>query len=173
MASASPQHSASSLPLGLGLGFQIVVSARMGRRQKPKAKIDHQEDEEGANSSRSVIYLSSSDDEEANEDLSLKIVEKAMKRASKTDHNDAVLAGRSAVIDLGSSPSEAAEVITDRSGPTTDDDAEVKSKKKKSRKEKRANKNIENQEKTVSIFILSVCFLDPAKAFSFFELFAG
>lgn len=125
----------------------------MGRRQKPKAKIDHQEDEEGANSSRSVIYLSSSDDEEANEDLSLKIVEKAMKRASKTDHNDAVLAGRSAVIDLGSSPSEEAEVITDRSGPTTDEDAEVKSKKKKSRKEKRANKNIENQEKTDEILM--------------------
>lgn len=124
----------------------------MGKRERSKAKLDLREDEEGANSSKSVICLSSSDDEEANEDLSLKIVEKAMKRASRIDHDDAVLAGRGAVIDLGSSLSEGVEVITDWGGPTTDEDVEVKSKKKKkSSKEKRASKNMEDQEKTVSI----------------------
>ena len=130
-----------------------MFSARMGKRQRPKVKMDPREDEDAANSAKSIIFLSSSDDEEANEDLSLKIVEKAMKRASRMGHDDAVLAGRSALIDLGSSPSEEAEVITDWSGPTTDDDVETKSKKKKSKKEKRAGKNMENQDKSVSIFI--------------------
>lgn len=136
-----------------------MASASMGRRQKPRAKLDHQEDEGEASSSKSFIFLSSSDDEEANEDLSLKIVEKAIKRAAMRDQ-DAILDGRSIVVDLVSSASEEAEEVTYRNGPTGDDDAAVKG-KKGSRKQRRTNKNLENKEKTVSIFIFSACFMGP------------
>ncbi|KAK6926478.1 Zinc finger, CCHC-type [Dillenia turbinata] len=53
----------------------------MGRRQKLKTKMDSESDEEEAK--RLAMEPSSSDDEEANEDLSLKLVQKAMLRYSK------------------------------------------------------------------------------------------
>lgn len=69
----------------------------MVKREKPKARIDSQVAEKPSN-----ITELSSDDEEANEDLSLKIVEQAMLRASKATQSVVSLN----VIDLLSSPSE-------------------------------------------------------------------
>uniref|UniRef100_A0A803LXJ6 CCHC-type domain-containing protein n=1 Tax=Chenopodium quinoa TaxID=63459 RepID=A0A803LXJ6_CHEQI len=55
----------------------------MGKRSKSRSKSEYSEDEEHHKSRRksSFVFIDS-DDEEANEDLSLKIVEKAMSRAS-------------------------------------------------------------------------------------------
>uniref|UniRef100_A0A803KRC8 CCHC-type domain-containing protein n=1 Tax=Chenopodium quinoa TaxID=63459 RepID=A0A803KRC8_CHEQI len=55
----------------------------MGKRSKSRSKSEYSEDEENHKSRRksSFVFIDS-DDEEANEDLSLKIVERAMSRAS-------------------------------------------------------------------------------------------
>lgn len=69
----------------------------MGKKTVKKAKLDEEEEQLKPLSSKIV---QSSDDEEANEDLSLKIVEKARLRACTT-RNDTVLPA----------PVEAAEVV--------------------------------------------------------------
>ncbi|CAO2840944.1 unnamed protein product [Amaranthus hypochondriacus] len=63
----------------------------MGRRQRPKPKSEFSDDEAIPKINNSnFFHFSGSDDEEANEDLSLKIVEKAMTRNSfATNLNDA------------------------------------------------------------------------------------
>lgn len=115
----------------------------MGKREKNlKAATLRHEEEEGEKEqeqfkpTKSPIVLSSGsdDDEEANEDLSLKIVEKAMLRACTNAH-------QSVPIDISSSSSQETEVLA----------PESKSTKKKSRKEKsKKNKKVEKQEETVS-----------------------
>uniref|UniRef100_A0A2N9HD42 CCHC-type domain-containing protein n=1 Tax=Fagus sylvatica TaxID=28930 RepID=A0A2N9HD42_FAGSY len=64
----------------------------MGKREKRKAKLDFEEEEEGGagKSANSVVLLSDDDgDNEANEDLSLKIVEKSLlMRAAKLVPDD-------------------------------------------------------------------------------------
>ncbi|XP_058196219.1 uncharacterized protein LOC131312475 isoform X2 [Rhododendron vialii] len=109
----------------------------MGKREKnPKAAKSHHEEEEEEdqehqqlNPTRSPIVVSS-DDEEANEDLSLKIVEKSMLRACT--------APQSFTFDVSSSSSsQETEVVA----------SDSKSTKKKSRKEKsKKNKKVEKQE---------------------------
>ncbi|KAH7837130.1 hypothetical protein Vadar_009985 [Vaccinium darrowii] len=116
----------------------------MGKREKNlKAATLRHEEEEGEKEqeqfkpTKSPIVLSSGsdDDEEANEDLSLKIVEKAMLRACTNAH-------QSVPIDISSSSSQETEVLA----------PESKSTKKKSRKEKsKKNKKVEKQEETVVV----------------------
>ncbi|GMP91794.1 hypothetical protein CsSME_00042319 [Camellia sinensis var. sinensis] len=110
----------------------------MGKREKnlkaAKYHIEEEENEElQSKSAKSQIVLnSSSDDEEANEDLSLKIVEKAMLRAcSSGQRNDS-----ESKVDNSLLPLQKDEVVV----------TDVKS-KRKSRKEKKSKK-VKKQEET-------------------------
>ncbi|GAV84679.1 zf-CCHC domain-containing protein [Cephalotus follicularis] len=63
----------------------------MANREKQKAKLDRDQELEDNNPKSSIQESSSDDEAEANEDLSLKIVEKSLlMRASKLAHNHAV-----------------------------------------------------------------------------------
>ncbi|CAL5428407.1 unnamed protein product [Camellia sinensis] len=113
----------------------------MGKREKnlkaAKYHIEEEENEElQSKSAKSQIVLnSSSDDEEANEDLSLKIVEKAMLRAcSSGQRNDS-----ESKVDHSLLPLQKDEVVV----------TDVKS-KRKSRKEKKSKK-VKKQEETVVV----------------------
>lgn len=101
----------------------------MVRKKNRRAKVDLDEEdkaEDAGKSSSFVVLLSSSDDEDANEDLSLKIVEKAlMKRAAKQSSEDTILAetkvssgggGSSGVVALSSSSALEEEVVEVRGG---------------------------------------------------------
>ncbi|XP_042956444.1 uncharacterized protein LOC122292261 isoform X3 [Carya illinoinensis] len=102
----------------------------MGRMERQKAKLDLEEDgktDDARNSSYSLVVLSSSDDdEEANEDLSLKIVEKALlTRAAKLVAEDTIPdgtqgynggGGSSGVVALSSSSALEEEVFEVPSG---------------------------------------------------------
>ncbi|OVA18883.1 zinc finger protein [Macleaya cordata] len=106
-----------------------------------RAKVEEDnEDETG----KSVIVLSSSDDEEANEDLSLEIVEKARVRESKRKR------GQDLVISLSSSSSDEVEVVADRSncgsGGVTASLAVPELKKRKKNKKKKKDKIIDKEE---------------------------
>ncbi|KAA8544399.1 hypothetical protein F0562_022411 [Nyssa sinensis] len=126
-------------------------------RKLKSAKIDREEEEEDekqAKPSKSPRLLcrggsDNDDDEEANEDLSLKIVEKSMLRACTTNQGDAVLdgsknsggsAGSVGVIDVSSSFSAEVEVVTD-----------LKDEKKKKKQKKKKDKKIESPEATVDV----------------------
>ncbi|XP_059659699.1 protein AIR2-like isoform X2 [Cornus florida] len=109
------------------------------KKQKPSNfdREEEEDDEEQVKPSNSLVVLSS-DDEEANEDLSLKIVERAMLRACTTDLDDAVFGdGKSdddggisvGGIDLTPSSLPEAEIVTDLKN-----EKKRKEKKKKSRK---------------------------------------
>ncbi|CAK9164425.1 unnamed protein product [Ilex paraguariensis] len=132
----------------------------MGKREKKlKSKSDHESDDEA------LAVLDDDDDEEANEDLSLKIVEKAMLRACSTRRNDGVMeeseSGVTLITDIqndaafdeskrsglvvAASPSEEAHVVTNMKG----------SKKTKKEKLKKKNQKIESQNDTVPSDICS------------------
>ncbi|KAJ7960363.1 zinc finger CCHC domain-containing protein 7-like [Quillaja saponaria] len=93
----------------------------MGGREKQKAKLNDGEEERlenGVMASKSMVV--SSDDEEANEDLSLKIVEKALlMRAAKLVSNDVVLdestCQEGSVVDLPYLSSREAEIVAEPS----------------------------------------------------------
>ncbi|KAK9280150.1 hypothetical protein L1049_013837 [Liquidambar formosana] len=135
----------------------------MGKREKLKAKFDYDEEHE-EKASKSVIQLSSSDEEEGNEDLSLKIVQKAMSRAStrktkaKTTQSKGVLDESNSnggvrslgVVDLSSSSSQDGEAIMDRSG-SNGGAADAKNNKKSKKVKKKKNKKIEFEEETVDV----------------------
>ncbi|KAI3867032.1 hypothetical protein MKW98_000245 [Papaver atlanticum] len=110
----------------------------MTKKEKMKAKVDDEEFEDDIKQ-KSVILLSS-DDEEANGDLTLEIVEKARVRENKRKRN------QDSVITLSSSSSDEVcnggvgggdEIVTDEVVP------EVKKKKKKRGKKKRRDKEKE------------------------------
>ncbi|EOY10094.1 PREDICTED: protein AIR1 [Theobroma cacao] len=121
----------------------------MAKRDKGKsAKFEMEENESGPLGSKQVLEISSSDDEEANEDLSLKIVEKALlvKAAKLNERNDAVSGDRDvlSVVDLTSSSSEEGEAdVAGTSGVAEEADFDLKvnktvtiKKKKKTKSEK-------------------------------------
>ncbi|XP_043714612.1 uncharacterized protein LOC122662969 [Telopea speciosissima] len=131
----------------------------MVMREKMKGKLNLEDE---GDPPKPVIVLTSSEDEEANEDLSLKIVEKArmreIKRKRKEDFDEfeASEGVRSAmVIDLSSSSCEETEVAADQCGTTDSGNvaavvaAEVKKNKKKKKKKKKS-KNIKLEEWNVS-----------------------
>ncbi|XP_042499219.1 protein AIR1-like [Macadamia integrifolia] len=126
-------------------------------REKMKGKLDLEDE---GDTQKPVIVLTSSEDEEANEDLSLKIVEKArmreMNRKRKEDFDEFEVSEgvRSAmVIDLSSSSCEVTEAA-DQCGATDSGDMasvvavlEVKNMKKKTKKKK----DIKSEERNVNI----------------------
>ncbi|KAF8395508.1 hypothetical protein HHK36_019456 [Tetracentron sinense] len=126
----------------------------MAKGKKMKGNLDHEDEEE---TKKSVILLSSSDDEEANEDLSLKIVEKARMREAKRKRKEGdlddfeVIDGvrSAAVIDISSS-SEELEVVADPSGGYEEQAVPELRKKKKNKKKKKKNKMVEAEEITVN-----------------------
>ncbi|GLT60960.1 hypothetical protein SLA2020_336980 [Shorea laevis] len=116
------------------------------RDKRKGAKLEFEEmeeDESRLSNSRSVIELGSSDDDEANEDLSLKIVEKALsKQASKLteDVSSAFNAGDDVtVVRLSSSSSPEAEVaVASASGTDREEAGDMKS-ESNFRKKKKQN----------------------------------
>ena len=138
----------------------------MGRKEKPKAKkTEHEDEDEAANPSTPLIFEASSDDEEANEDLSLKIVEKAL-LMRKLAQKDVVSGGDG----VGASSSQQDEVVVarydgvlDRTRGVVDvsDSEEQKSeRKKKSRSKKKKVKKVESEDQSVSIFPCLDCFIE-------------
>ncbi|GMI84552.1 hypothetical protein like AT3G43590 [Hibiscus trionum] len=113
----------------------------MAKKGKAKsAKIDIEENESGPFDSKSLTVLSSSDDDEANEDLSLKIVEKALLvKASRFDegyHGASDDRGVVSVVDLASSFSRGGTDVAGTSGGGEEADLDFKSKKFVKRKTK-------------------------------------
>ncbi|XP_022718589.1 protein AIR1-like isoform X2 [Durio zibethinus] len=114
----------------------------MDKREKGKsAKFEIKENEWGPLDSKPLIVLSSSDEEEANEDLSLKIVEKALsvKAARLNEGNNAGLDDRGvvSVVDLVSSSSQGGSDVTGISGGGEEGDLDLKRKKIIKRKKKK------------------------------------
>lgn len=108
----------------------------MARKEKQKAKVEYEEDAENDKKASSSLAVVSSDDEEANEDLSLKIVEKALRmREAKLVPNDGVVDG-------------------DGGGDISVDSAEVKMKRKKKKVKK-----VESGDQSVSIVLCLAYFL--------------
>ncbi|XLR37300.1 hypothetical protein HN51_024059 [Arachis hypogaea] len=133
----------------------------MGRKDKQRAKkTEHEEEEEHGSpmgSTPPLVFEVSSDDEEANEDLSLGIVEKALMRR-KLPRNDVVSNGDDAII-LGASSSRQDEVAVARNEGVLNearevvdvsDSEELKSeRKKKSKSKKKKVKKVESEEHNV------------------------
>lgn len=122
----------------------------MARREKRKGKFDA-EDGEGNND----VVILSSDDEEANEDLSLKIVEKALlKRAVKRDQKVGSVfedSNGSSIVDLCSSSSqETDDYLAGPDGVSSEAVAVVRE-KNKVRKKKMKKVEVEIGENSVSI----------------------
>ncbi|KAK8532204.1 hypothetical protein V6N13_131539 [Hibiscus sabdariffa] len=114
----------------------------MAKKGKAKsAKTEIEEDESRPLDSKSLVVLSSSDDEEANEDLSLKIVEKALlvkaARFGEGNHGASEDRGVSSVADLASSSSRGASDVAGTSGGGEEADLDLKSKKTVKRKKKK------------------------------------
>ncbi|TKY45856.1 Gag polyprotein [Spatholobus suberectus] len=105
----------------------------MGRKEKTNAKAiitEHEQDNFNGASTPSIVF--SSDDDEANQDLSLKIVEKALrKRVAKHAPNDGVLNAPGGVVSFSRKP-ELAVAPNDGVwvGPGAVADSEVTEKKK-------------------------------------------
>lgn len=115
------------------LGFFFPASNRslvlhkslveMARRGKAEAKIDLEEEDR----TKSLVFENSSDDDEANEDLSLEIVEKARKRKREEDleESDRKSVRSDGIIDISSlSPSYGSEFI-EQGGDAEDLDVEI------------------------------------------------
>ncbi|XP_038718735.1 protein AIR1-like isoform X2 [Tripterygium wilfordii] len=125
----------------------------MAKREKQKAKDDREE--ELTNEAEGVIAVNISkeeddDDAEANEDLSLRIVEKAILIRATRSNGDADVDGDSIAADLFPSSSRVAEaVIVDTSGTGSGSEAVVDLKPKKRKKTKKSGK-IEAGEQSVS-----------------------
>lgn len=113
-------------------------------RRAAKLEVDEAEGDVSMRSnSKSEIEIISSDDEEANEDLSLKVVEKALlKRAFMLAENQSTVfddfrVGRGDVVDLPSSSSQARKaVLASTSDSGVDASTDVKSRKVKKMKMK-------------------------------------
>lgn len=130
----------------------------MGKRERQKAKLDRDEVSEeereltNQNPSKSAAEQSSSDDDEANEDISLRIVEKALlMRAAKLapDKNAAVLGEPSGgLVELpSSSSSQEAEVAA----------ADLETKKVRRKERKKNIKKMKIEDQAVSDFRLLLC----------------
>ncbi|XP_022742378.1 protein AIR2-like isoform X1 [Durio zibethinus] len=114
----------------------------MAKRDKRKsAKFEIEEQDSGPLDSKPLMVLSSSDDEEANEDLSLKIIEKALlvKAARLNEGNDSVSDDQEvvSVVDLSSSSSHDGVDVARTSGGGEDTDLDLKSKKIVKREKKK------------------------------------
>ena len=114
----------------------------MAKRDKGKsAKFEIEENESGPLDSKILVELISSDDEEANQDLSLKIIEKALsvEAARLNERNDTVLDDRDvvSVVDLASSSSQGGSDVAGTSGGGEEADLDLKSKKIVKRKKKK------------------------------------
>ncbi|XVE90444.1 hypothetical protein DITRI_Ditri20bG0078200 [Diplodiscus trichospermus] len=113
----------------------------MGKRNKGKsAKVEIEENESGPSDSKPLILLSS-DDEEANEDLSLKIVEKALlvKAARLNGENGVCSDDRDvvSVVDLVSTSSHGGSDVDGTNGGGEEANLDLKSKKIVRRKKKK------------------------------------
>ncbi|GLT44344.1 hypothetical protein SLA2020_182490 [Shorea laevis] len=121
------------------------------RNRRKAAKVDNEEieeDESGLSNSKSVVYLGSSDDDEANEDLSLKIVEQALlKQAAKLNESRSAefdVQNDVTVVDLSSLSSPGNEIaaaggagaVREEIGDMKSDSIVKKRKKKKTKSEK-------------------------------------
>ncbi|XP_038706707.1 zinc finger CCHC domain-containing protein 7-like isoform X2 [Tripterygium wilfordii] len=119
----------------------ILEIQAMAKRDKRKAKADREE--EVTNEEKGVIAVSISeedDDPKANEDLSLKIVKKAVLISATRSNSDADLVGDSIVGDLSTSSSRVAEaVIANTSGTGSGSEAVVDVKRKKIKKTKKSS----------------------------------
>ncbi|KAE8713323.1 hypothetical protein F3Y22_tig00110213pilonHSYRG00305 [Hibiscus syriacus] len=114
----------------------------MAKKGKAKsAKLEIEENESGACDSKSLMVLSSSEDEEANEDLSLKIVEKAiLVKAARFDdrnHDASDDPGVASVVNLTSSSSLGGSGVAGTSGGSEEADLNLKSKKSVKRRKKK------------------------------------
>ncbi|KAL4340891.1 hypothetical protein GQ457_08G014140 [Hibiscus cannabinus] len=114
----------------------------MAKKGKAKsAKIGIEENESGPLDSKSSMVLSGSDDEEANEDLSLEIVEKALLvKAARFDegiHGACDDGSVVYVVDLASSSSSGGTDVAGTSGGSEEADLDLKSKKLIKRKTKK------------------------------------
>ncbi|XP_072978201.1 uncharacterized protein [Typha angustifolia] len=112
-----------------------------GRVSKGKADPDGKAD---------VVFLSSSDDEEANGDLSLAIVERAMRREAKRKRAEDAVSG-AAVVNVSSSSSDEVELDTcempaDPGGDPQDGERSNKRKKLKKRKKKKKQQRVPENE---------------------------
>ncbi|KDP42945.1 hypothetical protein JCGZ_23887 [Jatropha curcas] len=131
----------------------------MGKAEKQKGKIEEENEEE-----MHVIAVSSDDDYEANEDLSLKIVEKALlKREAKLaqndnhcvvvlddDDDDVPKNGSGDVVVSGGGSSDGKVVEFSSSSPSQEAEVAVKDPLSvKKRKRKKKNQNIETGEQSV------------------------
>lgn len=112
----------------------------MGRSRRPPARRTDSESDEGG-PSRSVIFLSSSDDEEANKDLSLEIVERARKGEWKRKRKE-----ESEIIVLSTDSSEDIQMNFDRSAFEEEAKERKKKKKKSKGKKKKPLKEVEAAE---------------------------
>ncbi|KAJ4963148.1 hypothetical protein NE237_023087 [Protea cynaroides] len=136
-----------------------VFQKEMVMREKMKGKLNLEDE---GDPPKPVIVLTSSEDEEANEDLSLKIVEKArmreMKRKRKKDLDEfeaSEVVGSVMVIDLSSSSCGETEAAADQCGAVDGGDvasvvAAHEAKKNKKKKKKKKNKSIELEERNVN-----------------------
>ncbi|KAE8664741.1 chromatin remodeling complex subunit [Hibiscus syriacus] len=114
----------------------------MAKKGKAKsARIEIEENESGLLDSESLMVLSSSDDEEANEDLSLKIVEKALlvkaARFDEGNHGASDDRGVVSVVDLAPSSSRRGTDVAGTSGVGEEADLDLKIKKSVKRKTKK------------------------------------
>ncbi|KAL4340685.1 hypothetical protein GQ457_08G014180 [Hibiscus cannabinus] len=114
----------------------------MAKKGKEKsAKIEIEENESGPLDSKPSMVLSGSDDEEANEDLSLEIVEKALLvKAARFDegiHGASDDGSVVYVVDLASSSSRGGTDVAGTSGGSEEVDLDLKSKKLIKRKTKK------------------------------------
>lgn len=106
------------------------------RDKRKSAKFEVEENKSGALDSKTSVEASSSDDDEANEDLSLKIVEKAL---SLNERNDIVSDDQHvvSVVDLSCSSSQGRSDVACTSGGGEEADLDLKSKKIVKRRKKK------------------------------------
>lgn len=115
----------------------------MGPRRRSKGKVDREAEEEELEEreTRSVVVLTSSDDEEANKDLSLEIVEKARNRRGKRlfPTEDDGVAKRVPLVELSSASDDGVggELVV------PEEEAEEKKKRKKRKKSKKSKEVVE------------------------------
>ncbi|GKU93698.1 hypothetical protein SLEP1_g7272 [Rubroshorea leprosula] len=121
------------------------------RDKRKEAKLDFEEmeeDESRLSNSRSVIELGSSDDDEANEDLSLKIVEKALSKQASKLTEDGISAFNASddvtVVRLSSSSSPEAEVpVASASGNDREEAGDMKSERNVKKRKKQNQTKID------------------------------
>lgn len=124
----------------------------MGRKEKPKAKAIEDEEvgevNDNLNGASTPSLVFSSDDEEANQDLSLKIVEKAMRmRSAKLAPNDAVFNGSGCV----ESPSQQPELAVAQTDVVSDVPSGIAALEDVVAKEKKTKLRIESGDQSVCL----------------------